>query len=121
MDSRTEIDLPSRTFKFAIRIVHLCRFLNNNQKDIKIISNQLFRSGTSIGANVEEGQGAQSKADFINKYHIALKEARETSYWLRILIETETLPSHQLHPLLEECEEIKKIIGSSLITIKSKD
>ena len=73
-------DIPERTFKFAKQIITLCRKLEKTPGINRALSNQLFRSGTSIGANVEEGQASQSRADFIHKYSIACKEARESYY-----------------------------------------
>ena len=78
-------DLPEWTFAFARRVVVLCRFPDENPGVLRTLGNQLLRSGTSIGANVEEGQAAQSEADFVSKYSIACKEARETHYWFRLL------------------------------------
>ncbi len=77
-------DLRERTFEFARRVVILCRTLDQTPGVSRTLANQLLRSGTSMGANVEEGQGSQSRADFIAKYSIACKEARETHYWLRL-------------------------------------
>lgn len=95
-------DLPERTFEFAKRIVLLCRKLDETPGVRRTLSNQILRSGTSIGANVEEGQASQSDADFISKYSIACKEARETHYWLRLLAATEHVPPSKLNPLTEE-------------------
>lgn len=80
-------DLADRTFKFAVRIVRLSMWMDEKPGASRTLSNQLLRSGTSIGANVEEGLAAQSEADFISKYSISCKEARETHYWLRLLSE----------------------------------
>ena len=79
-------DIAERTFQFSIRIVKLCKFLREKKGTAYDLSKQLIRSGTSIGANIEESQSAESKADFIHKMNIALKEARETHYWLRLLV-----------------------------------
>ena len=76
--------IAGKSLEFAVRIVNLCKYLMNDKKEY-ILSKQLMRSGTSIGANVAEAQQAQSKPDFINKMNIALKEAYETNYWLRLL------------------------------------
>ena len=76
--------IESKSFSFAVRIVKLCRNLQSDNKEF-VLSKQLLRSGTSIGANVAESQQAQSRADFISKLSIALKEAVETNYWLRLL------------------------------------
>ena len=78
-------ELAERTFAYARRVVVLCRFLAEKPGVSRTLGNQLLRSGTSIGANVEEGQPAQSEADFVSKYSITCKEARETHYWLRLL------------------------------------
>jgi four helix bundle protein len=77
--------LQERTFEFALRVVKLCQILDNQGRTASTTSRQLLRAGTSIGANVEEGQASQSEADFLAKYSIACKEARETHYWLRLL------------------------------------
>lgn len=79
-----------------------------------------MHSGTSIGANVEEAQAGQSKADFISKYAIALKEARETLYWLRLLTATKILSSERLSELEREVEELTRIIGSIIVSTKAK-
>ena len=78
-------DIKERTFSFALEIVRLCRSLDSRPGSFRTLIQQLLRSGTSVGANVEEAQAGQSRADFISKYSIALKEARETLYWLRLL------------------------------------
>ena len=83
-----------------------------------MLAKQLLRSATSIGANVEEAQAGQSRLDFISKMAIALKEARETNYWLRLLEASELLPKEKLAELLKESEEIKKIIGAIIVSSK---
>ena len=80
-----EPGIQQRSFDLAVRVVRLCRHLDRQPGSIRALSNQLVRAGTSIGANVEEAQAGQSRADFICKISIALKEARETCYWLRVL------------------------------------
>ena len=84
-ESGARRDLPERTFEFARRIVKVCQALDQTPGVSRTLAHQLLRSGSSIGANVEEGQGSQSRADFVAKYFIACKEARETHYWLRLL------------------------------------
>jgi four helix bundle protein len=112
-------DIKERTFNFAVRIIKLCDFLEDvNKKTAAIISKQLIRSGTSVGANVEEAQAGQSKADFISKMLIALKEARETTYWLKLLEASETLSANQVESIKTESEEIAKIIASIVIATK---
>ena len=114
--------LPARTFDFAKRIVKLCQVLDNNPGVSRTLGRQLIRSGTSIGANVEEGQASQSRADFCSKYSIACKEARETHYWLRLLAETDLLKSEQLAPITQECNELIAILTSIVKkTRKPKD
>ena len=105
-------DLPERTFEFARRIVTLCRTLDQAPGVSRTLANQLLRSGTSIGANVEEGQGSQSRADFISKYSIACKEARETHYWLRLLAACEIVQPSQLDDLISEVNQIVAILTS---------
>jgi len=91
-----EKDITSRSFDFAVRIVKLCKHMEETPGVSRTLANQLLRSGTSIGANVEEAQGGQSKADFISKLSIANKEARETLYWIKLLIASNILPESKL-------------------------
>jgi len=108
-----------KSYSFAIRIVKLNKYLKENKREY-ILSNQVFRSGTSIGANVEEALGGQSEKDFINKMSIAYKEARETQYWIRILCDSGYLTNKQAESLLIDCEELLRIIGSIQITMRKK-
>jgi len=105
-----EQDICERTFGFAKRIVRLCVTLSENPGVSRTLSNQLLRSGTSIGANVEEAQGGQSRKDFLAKIGIARKEARETHYWLRLLAATEIISSERLADLTQECYELVAIL-----------
>ena len=105
-------DLPERTFAFALRVVKLCKHLDEAPGVARTMSRQLLRSGTSIGANVEEGQGGQSRADFISKYSIACKEARETLYWLRLVLAAELVPETRIESLITECNELVAILTS---------
>ena len=117
MKQRNEIvDL---SFAFAVRIVRLHKYLTKKKEFT--LSNQLLRSGTSIGANVTEAQDAQSKKDFIAKLSIALKEARESRYWIALLIETDYLDkqSPKVQSLQEELESIIKLLTSILISSKN--
>ncbi len=111
-------DIKERTFEFALEIVRLCRCLDDAPGVERTLSKQLLRSGTSIGANVEEAQAGQSKADFISKYAIALKEARETIYWLRLIKEAGCLKDDQLAILVQEADELSRIIGSIIMNAK---
>ena len=86
--------VKDKSLEFAVRIVNLYKFLVNEQKEF-VMSKQILRSGTSIGANIREAEQAQSRADFINKLNIALKEANETEYWLELLIRTEYITREQ--------------------------
>ena len=86
-----------------------------------IISKQIVRSGTSIGANINEANYGQSKADFISKLHISLKETAETEYWLRLLVKSELLTDGEGESLLKDCLEIKKILISSITTAKNNN
>lgn len=106
-----------KSYQFAIRIVHLADHLQHQKREF-ILSKQLLRSGTSIGANIEEAIGAQSKADFIAKLSIAFKEARETHYWLRLLKDTQKIEIRLSESLLEDILEIRRILAKSLISAK---
>jgi four helix bundle protein len=103
-------DLPRRTFEFARRIVKLCQTLDQTPGVSRTLANQLLRSASSIGANVEEGQGSQSKADFTAKYYIACKEARETHYWLRLLAAAEIVTTERLADLIDEANQLVAIL-----------
>lgn len=105
-------DIKIRTFEFSIRVVRLCQSLDALPGVARTLANQLLHSGTSIGANVEEAHGSQSKPDFIAKMYIACKEARETHYWLRLLIATELVPEAKLAPLLDESNQLVAILTS---------
>jgi four helix bundle protein len=111
-------DICERTFEFSLRIVKLCSFLNEIPGVRRELSRQLIRSGTSIGANVEESRAAQSTADFIHKLEIALKEARETRYWLRLLMASEIVPENKLLSLLDEINELIKILAAMIVKSK---
>ena len=105
---------------FAIRIIKFVNLLQNEKRE-KIISKQLLRSGTSIGANVRESYNAQSKADFISKLHIALKEADETAYWLELLYESDIISSQYFDSLYNELKEIIALLTASIKTLKNNE
>ena len=105
---------------FAIRIIKFVNLLQNEKRE-KIISKQLLRSGTSIGANVRESYNAQSKADFISKLHIALKEADETAYWLELLYESDIISSQYFDSLYNELKEIIALLTASIKTSKNNE
>ena len=110
--------IGTKSKSFALRIIKFCKLLD--EKKEYIISKQLFRCGTSIGANVRESNNAQSTADFIKKLSIALKEADETSYWLELLVESEIIDQQQYEELIIDVKEIIAILTSSIKTLKSK-
>lgn len=115
-----ELKITERTFNFAVRVVKLCKFLERQDRVSRTLANQLLRSGTSIGANVEEAQAGQSKADFIAKMSIARKEARETHYWLRLLKESEIVPESQLSEIVQEADEIIRILTAIVKTSQTR-
>ena len=107
----------NKSLDYAVRIVNLYKFLTN-VKNETVISKQLLRSGTSIGANVSEALSAESTADFIHKLSISQKEANETQYWLSLLLKTEYISQVQYESMLQDCEEIRKMLISIIITTK---
>jgi len=110
--------VQSKSYNFAIRIVKVYKYLNEEKREF-ILSKQLLRSGTSIGANIEEAIGGQSRKDFFAKLTIAYKEARETHYWIRLLKDTDYLDEEQYNSLIGDIEELQKIIGSIQKTIRN--
>ncbi|MBQ8795498.1 MAG: four helix bundle protein [Clostridia bacterium] len=111
--------LRDKSKQFAKDIVYLCRNMKANRKEAVLV-NQLLRSATSIGANIHEAQYAQSKNDFISKLEIAQKECYETEYWLELLYETECFEEAEYTTLQNNCGSIRRMLISSLKTIKSK-
>lgn len=111
--------IENKSFQFAIRIVRLYKFLCEEKKEY-ILSKQLLRAGTSIGANVTESQQAQSKPDFVSKISIVLKEASETKYWIKLLGATEYLSENQTKSILDDCVEIEKILVTILKSAKNQ-
>jgi four helix bundle protein len=111
--------IQEKSYKFALRIVNLYKFLVDKKEFV--LSKQILRSGTSIGANIEEAIGGQSKKDFISKFSIAYKEARETKYWIRLLIDSNYLELKHAETLLEDCDELCKIISKIQTTSKSNN
>ena len=109
--------IADKTFKFSLRIIDVYKELVNSKKEY-VLSKQLLRAGTSIGANVNEAIEAQSKADFIHKLSIALKEARETEYWIKLLIGSDYLNSSS--GLNNDISEIIKILTAIIKTAKIK-
>ena len=110
--------IQQKSYAFASRIVKTYKLLADEKREY-VLSKQLLRSGTSIGANVEEALAGSSAADFIHKLNIAAKEARETSYWLRLLHDNEFLDSQIFNSLHTENQELMKILSSILLTTKA--
>ena len=106
-----------KSMEFAVRIVSAGKYLMQNKKEF-ILSKQLIRSGTSIGANINEANYGQSKADFVSKMHIALKETAETEYWLKLLTMSEYITEDMGQSLLKDCLEIKRMLIASINTAK---
>lgn len=107
-----------KSYAFAIRVVKAYQFLSEHKKEF-VLSKQLLRCGTSIGANIEEAIGGQSNKDFYSKLTISYKEARETHYWIRLLKDTDYLSKEQSDSLLSDVTELLKIIGSIQKTIRN--
>ena len=109
--------IQDKSFHFAVRIVNLCKYLQQETHEY-IIYKQLFRCGTSIGANVAEAQQAQSKADFVSKLSISLKETTETKYWIKLLKATDYLSETEYGSIFSDCVEIEKILVTIIKTTK---
>ena len=112
--------LRDKAKEFAKNIVFLCRNMKSEHKETVLI-NQLLRSGTSIGANIHEGNYASSRADFINKFQIALKECYETDYWLGLFKDTNMITQNEYDTLYSQCSKIRKLLISSITTAKGKE
>lgn len=109
--------LKEKSYQFALRVIKLYKYIIADKKEY-VLSKQILRSGTSIGANVEEANQAQSKADFVHKLSISQKEAFETDYWLRLLRDSEYLTEAQANSLLSDCRELQKLLTTSIKTAK---
>ncbi len=112
-------DIKERTFNFSLQIINLSVSLPNTKAGV-VLGKQMLRSGTSIGANIEEAVAAYSKDDFIFKTNIALREAWETHYWLRLIEQSSLMKSVRLTDMLNEIDEIKKILGSIVSKLRNK-
>ena len=110
-----ENGVKDKSKKFAVRIIRFCQYLNGEKREY-VMSRQILRSGTSIGANIREASEGQSKADFISKMSIALKEASETEYWLELLYETEYMSAEQYESMRTDCNELVKMLTSIVKT-----
>ena len=109
--------IKNKSLDFAIRIVRLYKHISETGHEY-VLSKQLLKSGTSIGANVREAIGGQSKEDFIAKMHIALKEVYETEYWLELLYNTDYLTKKEFESIFTDCRELTNILASILKTMK---
>src|SRR5690606_22504313 len=107
--------LKDKSFQFALRVIQLYKFLTELKREF-IMSKQLLRSGTSIGANIREGQNAQSKADFIHKFSIAQKECDETLYWIELLHQADFLEEKEFKAIHNDANELLKMLRSSILT-----
>ncbi|MFN3753535.1 four helix bundle protein [Flavobacterium sp.] len=108
---KSENVVQTKSYDFALKIIKVYKYLSQEKKEF-VLSKQLLRSGTSIGANIEESIGGQSRADFFAKLTIAYKETRESKYWIRLLRDSDYLTIQQSEDLLNDIEELLKIIGS---------
>jgi len=113
----TENIIHTKSYAFALRVIKLFKFLTTEQKEF-VLSKQILRSGTSIGALVKESEHAQSKADFINKMNIALKEANESEYWLMLLKDSEYINENSFNSLHSDVSELIKLLASIVKTSK---
>ena len=111
--------IRDKSYQFALEIIEVYKYLQKEKKEF-LLSKQLLRSGTSIGANIEEAIGGQSKKDFFSKLSIAYKETRETHYWIRLLRDSNYLVSQKAEKLLYDCDELLRILGSIQLSMQKK-
>jgi four helix bundle protein len=112
------MDIRERAFAFSAMLLKFCRQVDHDDFAIRTLSRQLVRAGTSIGANLEEAQAAETRADFIHKNAIALKEARETRYWLRLFLATGFAANTTTTELQRESEEMMKVLAAIVVSAK---
>lgn len=112
--------LLEKSYKFALRIVKLSQYLNDEKREF-VLSKKILDSGTAIGVLIEEAQQGENRADFLQKYSVANKEAFKTNFWLRLLRDGEFLSEKQAQSLLDDCEELQKILISAIKTTKSAE
>ena len=110
--------IKNKSYKFALRIIKLYKYLCDEKKEF-VLSKQLLRSGTSIGANVEEAIGGISKKDFLNKMYTAYKESRETRYWVNLIKDSDYITENAANSLLSDCEELIKLSGKIISSSKN--
>ncbi|MDR3180310.1 MAG: four helix bundle protein [Prevotellaceae bacterium] len=116
---KKESILRDKSYLFAIRIIRLSQFLQQEKKEY-ILSKQVLRSGTAIGALIREAEYAQSHADFINKFSISLKEANETAYWLSLVKDTDYIDLKLYKSIFQDCDELICLLVSTIKTLKAK-
>lgn len=112
--------LLEKSYRFALRIVKLSQYLNDEKREF-VLSKKILDSGTSIGVFVEEAQQGENRTDFLQKYSIANKEAFKTNFWLRLLHDSEFINDKQFQSLIQDCEELQKILISAIKTTKSTE
>ena len=108
-----------KSYDFALRVIKLYKFLVSEKKEF-VLSKQLLRSGTAVGALIKEAEHAQSKADFLNKMNISLKEANESEYWLELLRDSEYISEAESNSMIADCSELVKLLASIVKSTKSK-
>ena len=119
LKKREDSVLHDKSYKFALRIVKMCQFLVMQKKE-SVLSKQVLRSGTAIGALIRESEFAQSPSDFINKLSISLKEANETDYWIHLLYDSKYIDEQSFNSMTKDCGELIALLVSSINTKKKK-
>lgn len=119
MNEGKENIIVKKSYSFALTIVKVYKYLINDRKEF-VLSKQMLRSGTSIGANIHEAIASESKKDFVHKLGIAVKEVRETSYWLNLLKDSEYINGEQFKNLYSDCDELLRILNSIILTTKER-
>lgn len=119
MNENKDNIIVKKSYSFALEIIRIYKYLINDKKEF-VLSKQLLRSGTSIGANIHEAIASESKKDFIHKLGIGVKEARETSYWLNLLKDSDYMNNEQFKILNDNCDELVRILNSIILTTKER-
>jgi four helix bundle protein len=119
MNENKDNIIVKKSYSFALEVIKIYKCLINERKEY-VLSKQLLRSGTSIGANVHEAIASESKKDFIHKLAIAVKEARESSYWLSLLKDSDYINEEQFKKLISNCDEVIRILNSIILTTKER-
>jgi four helix bundle protein len=119
-DTKSQIDIKKRAYKYALEIIKLFEHLDKQDLTVRVISHQLLRSATSVGANLVEGQASSSKKEFINFLNHSLKSANESKFWLALLRDSGKASKVKINDLLSETSQLAKILASSILTLKGK-